>query len=103
MPKNFFLFFFLATYLPPVTCAPGQILLKTGKCGCEGQLKYINGNCDCDSGFIRKGTNCERPATTKAPTPRPPPPAPKCLANQKLVNGACIDAATTKPPSNSFS
>lgn len=83
-----------------MTCGSGQVLLKSGQCGCEGQLKLINGNCDCDIGLIRKGNNCER-LVTKPPITRPPkpPPAVKCSANQRLVSGACVNDVTTNPPS----
>lgn len=74
--------------MPPVTCAPGLVSDGSGKCGCT-------------SGLVLTGGKCERPTLpptrTAAPRKATPPPAKKCLANQKLVNGACTDAPTLQP------
>lgn len=46
--------------MPKITCSPPQIL-RGNSCVCPGQLKLINGKCDCDVGFIKRGDSCVSP------------------------------------------
>jgi hypothetical protein len=86
-----YIIFNLATYLPPVTCPPGLVQDRTGKCGCASGFVLVNGKCEkpVTTTTTRKPEVRTVPVTTKATT-KATTAAPYCDSGLVLKGKECV-------------